>query len=176
MSKKMTLESAPLTPMVKNKLCDIIHNSFNSKRTLYNAAAEAKKEQVLEQYKIAVGYDKLLDAHEQAKLNVDLANKKLQDAINKINMKGLTVCGDQYSPIFYGVTTPEQRATKKACDKVKQLLNAVNTQDLETAKDKFLVSLLCANTTKEGATLMAEVLGSGEPLVNITAQIEHKDK
>jgi hypothetical protein len=174
---KLTLENAKLTPTAKKALCDIVYNAFSDKQTMYDAVAQEKKEQILDQYKKAVGFDKLLIAVEEAKKNLDLANSRYMEAQHKVNMKGLTVYGEQMDvPNYYGndATKKENVETKKACEKIKRLLDVANNQGLHTQRDKLISSIWCANTTYEAQSLMANVLGSGEPLVDVI-KLEHKE-
>jgi len=170
---KLELQNAKLTPTAKTALTNIVYKAFSDRQTMYNAAESEKKEQILDQYKKAVGFDKLRDAYDKAKKDVELANAKVKEAETKILCKGLNSSGDHYTPSFYGNVTAEQRIIKKACDKVSRLLDVANNQSMSIARDKLISSLWCANTTYEAQALMATVLGNGEPLVNVT-KIEYK--
>ena len=169
MNQTLTIDNAPLTPMAKKALCDIVMRSFASKQTIFDAAACEKREQILEQYKKAVGYEKMRKEYDQAKGEVTLASERLKKCETKIEMKGLTVEGYQYthSGHYYGNDTSSQKEIKRACDKVEKLLSTANAQGMDTSRDKVIASIWCANTTAEGNALVSAVLGKGEPLVEV---------
>jgi hypothetical protein len=172
---KLTLENSKLTPSVKTALVKIVNQAFDEKQTMYNAAQSEQEELILESYKKAVSFEKMTDAYEKAKQDVELATKKQNDMANKINMKGLTTSGDVYSLNTYGIDTPDRRSQRKAVKKINDLLSAAQNAGMHTQRDKLVTSILCANTTYEAQTLMSSVLGSGDPLVAVNnQQIEYK--
>ena len=153
--------NAPLIPMVKKNLVDIIEDEFVRQNTIYNATADEKKEKILEQYKKSIGFIKLKKNHEKAQAHLDVAAKELSLAERKINMKGLTLEGQAYSQCYYGAKTIEQVEVEKACKKVEHLLNTVETQGPNNIKSKIISRLWLATTHGEAMVILREVLGNG---------------
>ena len=143
MSNKLTIDNAPLTPMAKKALCDIVMRSFSSRQTIFDASATEKKEQILESYKQGVNFDKMRKEYDQARADVALANERQKKIEVKINMKGLTTEGYQHSPNshYYGNDSTEQKEIKRACDKVEKLLATANAHGMDTNRDKVIASI-----------------------------------
>ena len=89
-----------ITPMVKKNLVDVVNEEFARQSTIYDAEAEVKKENILEQYKKGVGFDKLSQEYEKAKKDEETAKKKVEAVEKKLHLKGLTHEGYHYSPCY----------------------------------------------------------------------------
>ena len=117
---------------------------------------------MLDEYKKGVGYEKLSEDLDKAKMELELAQEKVKKITRKIHMKGLTEDGCQYSPYFGGGgMTVEDRKIKLATLKVKKLLDAVNNEGPENIRNKIIARLWCSATTGEAMVILRQVLGNG---------------
>lgn len=153
--------TAPLSTMVKKNLVNVVNEEFIQQNTVFNASADVEKEQILEQYKKGVGFAALKKEHDKAKQVVETAQKKVNDAEKKLQLKGLTTEGYQYAPCFYGHEDAEKREIKRACAKVEKLLATVEAKGPNTIRNKIVSRLWLADTAGEAMVILREVLGNG---------------
>ena len=152
-----------LTPMIIKNLVDIINGEFARQQTLYDAQATQKREEILEQYKVAVGFDAMKKAYDKAEALRKKAEKDMQDARMKLNMKGLSTDGERYTCNYgsYNNDTLEAREVKKAQVKIDQLFKVVEASGPENTKGKIVARLWMASTVGEAMVILRDVLGNG---------------
>lgn len=214
--EKLTVDSdAKIGEGRKKALIAIMEEEFRTQRTLYNAKAEAMREEVLEQYKKGVGYaalkkayemtrdakDKILDKQgkladeademrkvkdkrqqeetdafhkkcqdEDEKLREKIkalskktdselfaADKAIRDARRKINLKGLTDCGERYEDHI----DRKDIVMLKARAKIIELFEAVEDMAPQRIRNKVIARMWLAETNGEACVILQQVLGNG---------------
>ena len=65
------------SPMIIKNLVDVVNKEFDRRQTLYDTESEMQKEEILNQYKKAVGFDDMKKQHDKAKAIVEQAQNKI---------------------------------------------------------------------------------------------------
>jgi len=154
----------PITPMIIKNLVDVVNKEFDRQKTLYDAGAVEKREQILDEYKKAVGFDKLKAKYDKALGERAVADKNLKEAEESLNCKGLTVDGNEYTYHSfnpYGNRKAHEIAIEKSCKKVQALLKVVETQGPDAVRNKIVCRLWTSSTVGEAMVILREVLGNG---------------
>ena len=150
-----------LSPMVKQNLVKVIEQEFNSQTTIYNAEAEVKKEEILEQYKKGVGFELMKKAYDKAEAEKETACKRVKEAEDKLHNKGLTPDGSRHQPYHCGILSTKEREAKKSMEKLDRLLKTVNDSGPNAVRNKIISRLWLANTAGEAMVILRQVLGNG---------------
>lgn len=157
--------NAKLTPMVIKNLVDVVNREFDRQKTLYDATASAEREKILEKYKKSIGYTALKAKYDKALGEQAVAAKNIQDAENVLKSKGLTINGDEYTfysnQYCYQQKSAEDVVIEKACKKVKQLLEVVETAGPDNVRNKIVSRLWISSTVGEAMVILRDVLGNG---------------
>lgn len=138
----------------KRALVHVVEEEFNNKRTLYSRAMAEKKEQLLDEYRRKVGYDKLRADIETAKARV----KQAEEALGAV---GLDEDGDIkiYEKYELKRIAPSAR---KGYERVRNLMAAVEEDSSgQTKKAKIIARLWLARTYAEACIILQAVLGNG---------------
>jgi len=155
------------TPMVIKNLVEVVNKEFDRQKTLYDANACEKREQILDEYRKAVGFEKLKAKHDKALGERAVAEKNINEAEKVLQAKGLTINGDEYTYYaantygYQGQKTADDRATEKACAKVKNLLEVVETAGPDNVRNKIVSRLWMSTTVGECMVILNQVLGNG---------------
>ena len=155
-----------LTPMVIKNLVDVVNQEFNRRQTLYDTESELKLEQILTEYKKAVGYEALKKEYDKSKSIVDKAERQVKEVEKKLNLKGLDPDGSRHTVSRYGYNDQsydnyEQRQLKLAESKIDKLFKTVETSGPENIRNKIVSRLWLSGTTGEAMVILREVLGNG---------------
>ena len=148
--------------MVIKNLVDVVNQEFSKQTTIYNAQNAEARDKILEQYKKSVGYDSLKKTYDKAEQAKQLAEDKIKEAKYKINLKGLTISGNENTKnTHYNTPTEKERQIDKAVDRVQKLLDVVNTQGPDTIRNKIVSRLWVSTTVGEAMVILKAVLGNG---------------
>ena len=69
--------TAKLTPMIKNKLVEVLNNEFSAQRTKHNYSIQDRKNKLLEDYKRKVKHSAKVSKINKAQAQLDQAQKEL---------------------------------------------------------------------------------------------------
>jgi len=164
--------SAKLNADTKKALVKIIEDEFNSQGTVYNAVAERKRDEILDQYKKGVGYNKLKSRYDDIVSQLETLESKKRELRDQINSKGLDVDGTRYSP---GYGDKESSEMKEARRKMDQLLKTVEEMAPNNLRNKIISRMWLAETNGEACVILQQVLGNGIiPTLNSNNLLEHK--
>ncbi|MDD5428762.1 MAG: hypothetical protein PHI58_05990 [Candidatus Omnitrophica bacterium] len=145
---------ATLSNDQKRALVHIVEEEFSNKRTLYSRVMAEKKEQLLDEYRHKVGYERLRADIETAKARLDQAKEALEAV-------GL----DEDGAIKIYQTYELKRiapSARKGYERVKNLMAAVEEDSSgQTKKAKVIARLWLARTYAEACILLKDVLGNG---------------
>lgn len=144
---------ATLSNDQKKAFVHIVEEEFSNKRTLYSRVLVEKKEQLLDEYRQKVGYEKMRADIETAKARVDQA----QEALKAV---GLEEDGSIkiYANYELKRITPTAR---KGYERVKNLMEAVEEDaDGQTKKAKVIACIWLARTYAEACIILKDVLGN----------------
>jgi hypothetical protein len=155
-----------LTPMVIKNLVDVVNEEFSRRQTIYDTESELKKEEILNQYKKAVGYQSLKKEYDKAKSMVEKAERQVKEVEKKMNLKGLDPDGTRHTVGHYSYHSNhydnyEQRQLKLAESKIDKLLKTVETSGPENVRNKIVSRLWLAGTAGEAMVILRQVLGNG---------------
>jgi len=152
---------AKITPMIIKNLVSVITDEFNRQRTIYNATAEKKKEEIMVQYRKGVGFDKLKKEYDKAELAKKKAVEEMNNIEKTLKMKGLNVNGDKNNGYYGGYNTTEELEYEKAEKKLNKLLRAVEDSGPDNIKNKIISRLWICTTVGEAMVILRQVLGNG---------------
>lgn len=144
---------ATLSNDQKKAFVHIIEEEFRNKGTLYSRVLAEKKEQLLDEYRQKVGYDKLRGEIETAKARLDQANEALEAV-------GLDEDGaiKNYQSYELKRLAPSAR---KGYERVKNLMEAVEEDaDGQTKKAKIIACIWLARTYADACVILKDVLGN----------------
>ena len=154
---------ATLSNDQKKAFVRIIEEEFSNKRTLYSRVLAEKKEQLLDEYRQKVGYEKLRSDIETAKARLDQAKEALEAV-------GLDEDGAIKSYQNYELKRIASSA-RKGYDRVKNLMEAVEEDaDGQTKKAKVIACIWLARTYADACVILKDVLGN-----KLIPPIEKKD-
>jgi len=167
-----------LTPMVIKNLVDVVNQEFNRRQTLYDTESDMKVEEILNQYKKAVGFEAMKKEWDKAKAIVEKAEKQVKEVEKKLAFRGLDADGTRHSVNSYHChgqyDNYEQRQLKLAECKIDKLLKTVETSGPENVRNKIVSRLWLSGTTGEAMVILREVLGNGIIPTLTTKQLECK--
>ena len=154
------------SPMIIKNLVDVVNQEFDRRQTLYDTESEMKKEEILNQYKKAVGFEGMKKEHDKAKGIVEQAQKQVKEVEKKLNLKGLDADGTRHNVGSYhyndqGYDNYEQRQLKLAESKIDKLLKTVESNGPENIRNKIVSRLWMSSTIGEAMVILNTVLGNG---------------
>jgi hypothetical protein len=144
---------ATLSNDQKKAFVHIVEDEFSNKRTLYTRMKAEKREQLLDEYRTKVGYDKLKDDIETARAKLDLA----QEALKAVGLEedGSIKIYSDYDLKRIAVSA------RKGYERVKNLMAAIDEDaDGQTKKAKVIACIWLARTYAEACVILKDVLGN----------------
>ncbi len=144
---------ATLSNDQKKAFVHIIEEEFRNKGTLYSRVLAEKKEQLLDEYRQKVGYDKL-------RADIEIAKARRDQATEALGAVGLEEDGTIKNYQSYELKRIAPSA-RKGYERVKNLMEAVEEDaDGQTKKAKIVACIWLARTYADACVILKDVLGN----------------